>query len=109
MCKREPTIIKKNVGIITCLSLTKPINFCISLNYYLVFFSQKEEEKGNVPPIDILWIKGSEGGDYYYSFGGCHRYAAYKRLNRETIPAKLIRSTVTDLKTYLGNSTPDLK
>nr|XP_037269493.1 putative sulfiredoxin isoform X2 [Rhipicephalus microplus] len=64
--------------------------------------------KDQVTPVDILWIKGRDGGNYYYAFGGNHRFEAHYRLGLATIRAKLIPSVPASLLPYLGGSAPDL-
>jgi sulfiredoxin len=59
-----------------------------------------------VPPVTLLWLEGESGSNYFFGFGGCHRYNAYKKLGRETIPAILQKSTMTSLRTMMGASTP---
>ena len=58
-----------------------------------------------VPPVcptDLL----SAQGNWYYAFGGCHRWAAHTRLGSPTIPAKLIKVSPATINTYLGASSP---
>lgn len=90
--------------------LIRPIPSVLDMNKVqsLMETIKSNPDSEDVPPIDVLWIKGREGGNYFYSFGGCHRYEAYKRLDLSSIPCKLVPSTIQDLEVYLGGSTPDL-
>jgi len=63
-----------------------------------------------IPPINVLWYEApNSGNNYFFSMGDCHRWEAHKRLNLSTIRAKLIRTTLNDLKLYLGSSLPNLQ
>jgi hypothetical protein len=46
------------------------------------------------------------GENYYFAFGGCHRWEAAKRLQLSAIPAKVIRVAPSVINTYLGASSP---
>ncbi|KAI8883982.1 sulfiredoxin [Backusella circina FSU 941] len=66
---------------------------------------QIQERENELTPIDVHHVS-HKGQDYYFAFGGCHRWAASKELGRETIRAKLIETPPAVIKTYLGASTP---
>jgi sulfiredoxin len=59
-----------------------------------------------VPPVTLLWVEGESGSNYFFGFGGCHRYEAFKKLGRQTIPAILQKSSLSTLKTMMGASAP---
>ncbi|KAL1925003.1 uncharacterized protein VTP21DRAFT_4657 [Calcarisporiella thermophila] len=56
-------------------------------------------------PVDIHHVKHN-GNDYYFAFGGCHRWAAHKEMGKNTIRAKLINTPPSMINTYLGSSSP---
>ncbi|KAG0746133.1 hypothetical protein G6F57_003082 [Rhizopus arrhizus] len=56
-------------------------------------------------PIDVHHVV-YKGNDYYFAFGGCHRWAASKELGKETIRAKLIDTPPSVINIYLGSSSP---
>lgn len=64
-------------------------------------FVGRMQQGDDFTPIEVLWVEKCDN-DYYFAFGGCHRWEAHKRLKRPTIKAKLVRTTPKSLSVYLG-------
>lgn len=73
---------------------------------------------GELPPIDVFRVR-EHGKDYFFAFGGCHRFQAYEKLagnNGEVVKkdgapdgetlvkCRLLPATRDSLKVYLGGS-----
>eukprot|EP01039_Chlorochromonas_danica_P003088 gene3088-3376_t len=86
--------------------IQRPLLPSVNENKVCSLMETIEEDPDKVPPVTVMWIKGKEGGNYYYAFGGCHRYEAYKKLGKPTIPAILQKSTLEQLKAIMGGSAP---
>eukprot|EP00879_Flechtneria_rotunda_P022065 GHRR01023280.1.p1 GENE.GHRR01023280.1~~GHRR01023280.1.p1 ORF type:complete len:140 (+),score=39.73 GHRR01023280.1:153-572(+) len=56
-------------------------------------------------PIEVAWVQDGDD-NYYFAFGGCHRWAAVQHLGLPTIRAKLIKVSPSTIDTYLGASSP---
>jgi uncharacterized ParB-like nuclease family protein len=56
--------------------------------------------------ITLLLMPADNGQNYYFAFGGCHRWAAIKQLGLPTTRARLIRVSPSSIDTYLGASSP---
>jgi sulfiredoxin len=59
---------------------------------------------GELPPIDVFKVR-EHGKNYYFAFGGCHRFQAYERLGPESlVKCRILPATRDSLKVYLGGS-----
>ncbi|KAK9458033.1 ParB/Sulfiredoxin [Dipodascopsis uninucleata] len=56
-----------------------------------------------LPPIDVLRIK-KNGKEWYFGFGGCHRFQAYERTGKKMVKCKIVPITESMLKMYVGGS-----
>lgn len=69
--------------------------------------SLEDISSDELPPIDVFRIR-EEGKDFYFAFGGCHRFQAYDRIAAEgkevMVRARVLPATRKTLKLYLGAS-----
>lgn len=67
---------------------------------------------GELPPVDVFRVR-EEGKDYYFAFGGCHRFQAYDKLSQNSdgevmVKCRLLPATRKTMKLYLGASVDQL-
>ncbi|AMD20907.1 HDR165Cp [Eremothecium sinecaudum] len=67
---------------------------------------------GELPPVDVMHVIHN-GKEYFFAFGGCHRFQAYERLSRENntdelVRCKVIPSTRDQMRIYVGASVDSL-
>lgn len=73
----------------------------------------EEITSGELPPIDVFKVR-ELGKDYYFAFGGCHRFQAYDRIDKEKsetvtmVKCKILPATRKTLKVYLGASVDEM-
>ncbi|KAH3900130.1 related to Sulfiredoxin [Saccharomycodes ludwigii] len=64
---------------------------------------------GELPPIDVLCLRENNKNNYF-AFGGCHRFQAYDKLQKEEdgkqvkVRCKVLPITRSQLGLYLGSS-----
>lgn len=64
-------------------------------------FATDMQQGDDFTPIEVLWVQKGDH-DYYFAFGGCHRWEAHKRLKKLSIKAKLVKTIPKSLSVYLG-------
>ncbi|KAK9448322.1 ParB/Sulfiredoxin [Limtongia smithiae] len=60
-----------------------------------------------LPPIDVLRVR-KNGKDWYFGFGGCHRFQAYERTGKKTVKCKIVPVTEKMLSLYVGGSLEEM-
>ncbi|WWC72519.1 uncharacterized protein I206_106481 [Kwoniella pini CBS 10737] len=92
--------------------IRRPLPSELDENKVLKFM--KEMKDGDTfTPIEIIKVKSTLKSNpngpkenFYFSMGGCHRFEATKRLNFETIRAKIIEVPPSQMRIYLGAGSP---
>ena len=98
MIEQEPLLV--NVKTVPMSQVIRPIAPVLDHDKVECLMESIDREGLQVP---IKVLQDIDTG-LMFSFGGCHRFEAHKRLNKETVLVEVRSATPTMLKLYLGAS-----